>query len=106
MPYAHPRGFPSPCVLVSDLLTPVVQDRLKFWHICQTILTRSGAGAPELQRWAQCLPVGETRRQKSRPGGLSYRKKSKYETPSGKVEGTSLSRYEIETGKALRRRAL
>ena len=37
---------------------PVGQDRLKFWHIgFQTILTRSGAGAPELQRWARCLSV-------------------------------------------------
>ena len=31
----------SPCVLLSDLITPVGQDR--------QILTRSGAGAPELQ---------------------------------------------------------
>ena len=42
MPHAHARGFPSPCVLLANLLTSVVQDRL--------ILTRSGAGAPELQR--------------------------------------------------------
>ena len=52
MPHAQASGFPSPCVLLSDLLTSVGQDRL--------ILTRSGAGAPELQWWARCLPVGET----------------------------------------------
>ena len=61
MPHAHASGFPSPCIWLSDFLTPVVQDR--------RILNCSGAGAPELQRWAQCLPVGE----QSRPGGLSYR---------------------------------
>ena len=49
MPHAHASGFPSPSVLLSDFPTPVGQDRL--------ILTRSGAGAPELQRWPQCLPV-------------------------------------------------
>ena len=41
MPHAHASGFPSPCVWLADRLTPVGQDRL--------ILTRSGAGAPELQ---------------------------------------------------------
>ena len=46
--------------------TPVGQDRL--------ILTRSGAGAPELQRWDQCLTVGRWAR-------------------CLPVEGTSLSRY-------------
>ena len=48
-PSRRARACPSPCILVSNLITPVSQDRL--------ILTRSGAGAPELQRWAQCLPV-------------------------------------------------
>ena len=43
-----------------DLLPSVSQDRLKLWHVCQAILTCSGAGAPELQRWARCLPVGGT----------------------------------------------
>ena len=47
MPHAQASGFPSPCIWPADRLTPVVQDRL--------ILIRSGAGAPELQRWAQCL---------------------------------------------------
>ena len=56
MPHAHARGFPSPCVLLSNLITPVGQDRLKLWHICQAILTRSGSGDPELQRWARCAP--------------------------------------------------
>ena len=37
-----------------------------------------GAGTPELQRWAQCLPAYQDQevsptRKKSRPGGLSYR---------------------------------
>ena len=49
MPHAHARGFPSPCVLLAESLTPVAQARLS--------LSRSGAGAPELQRWTQCLPV-------------------------------------------------
>ena len=50
MPHAHESGFPSPCVWLSNLITTtVVQDRL--------ILTRSGAGAPELQKWARCLLV-------------------------------------------------
>ena len=49
MPHAHARGFPSPCVLVSERITPVGQDRL--------ILTRSRSGDLELQRWARCLPV-------------------------------------------------
>ena len=48
LPSRRARACPSPCVLLSDRLTPVGQDRL--------ILTRSGAGAPELQRWARCLP--------------------------------------------------
>ena len=48
MPYAHPSGFPSPRVWLAERITPVGQDRL--------ILTRSGAGAPELQRLGQCLP--------------------------------------------------
>ena len=80
MPHAQASGFPSPCVWLSNLITPVGQDRL--------ILTRSGAGAPELQRWARCLPVGGTSLSRyapnrdqevsptgdeaSRPGGLSY----------------------------------
>ena len=51
-----------PCVLLAEHITPVVQDRLKLWHICQTILTCSGSGEPELQRWARYLPVGETGR--------------------------------------------
>ena len=46
------RGFPSPCVFLSDRVTSVGQARL--------ILTRSGSGDPELQRWARDLPVGET----------------------------------------------
>ena len=58
MPHAHPSGFPSPCVLLSDCIPPVVQDRLKLWHVCQAILNRSGAGAPELQR--EC-PVDQDR---------------------------------------------
>ena len=49
MPHAHARGFPSPCVWLSDRVTPVGQDRL--------ILTRSGSGDPELQMGARCLPV-------------------------------------------------
>ena len=57
MPHAHASGFPSPCVLLSDCITPVGQDRLKLWHICQAILNRSGAGAPELQRWGP-MPSG------------------------------------------------
>ena len=57
MPPAQASGFPSPCVLVSDLVPPVGQDRLKLWHICQAILTRSGAGAPELQRGARCADL-------------------------------------------------
>ena len=70
MPHAHASGFPSPCVLLADRIPSVGQDRLKFWHICQTILNRSGAGAPELQRWARCLPVGETSRSRcSRSAG-------------------------------------
>ena len=43
------KTCPSPCVLVLDRVTPVGQEHL--------LLTRSGAGAPELQRWARCLPV-------------------------------------------------
>ena len=44
------KTCPSPCILLAeDRLTPIGQDRL--------ILTRSGAGAPELQWWARCLPV-------------------------------------------------
>ena len=67
------RG-PSPYVLLSDHITPVGQDRL--------ILTRSGSGDPELQRWARYLPAGRplasrpgrrADRKKSRPGGFSYR---------------------------------
>ncbi len=54
MPHAHPSGFPSPCVLLADLVTPVGQDRL--------ILTRSGAGAPELQ-------MGNTHRDDGDRGG-------------------------------------
>ena len=49
MPHAQASGFPSPCVLLSDCITPVVQEHL--------VLNRSGAGTPELQWWAQCLPV-------------------------------------------------
>ena len=86
-PHRRARACPSPCVWLAERITPVSQDRLKLWHICQAILTRSGAGAPELQRWARCLPVGGTslsryalwvggtslsRYEKSRPGGLSY----------------------------------
>ena len=33
---------------------PVGGDRLKLWHICQAILTCSGSGDPELQRWPRC----------------------------------------------------
>ena len=44
MPHAHASGFPSPCVLLSERITPVGQDR--------QILTRSGSGDPELQRGA------------------------------------------------------
>ena len=56
MPHAHASGFPSPCVLLSDCITAVGQDRL--------ILTRSGAGAPELQKWVEgfwysSFPKGE-----------------------------------------------
>ena len=40
MPHAQASGFPSPSVLLSDRIIPVGQDRL--------ILTRSGAGVPEL----------------------------------------------------------
>ena len=47
MPHAQASGFPSPCVWLADRLTPVGQDRL--------ILTCSGSGDPELQRWARCL---------------------------------------------------
>ena len=47
--YRRARACPSPCVLLADCITSVGQDRL--------ILTCSGAGAPELQRWARCLPV-------------------------------------------------
>ena len=83
MPHAHPSGFPSPCNdrggqapalrektapftvgrgpvprhafgYRQTASPPVGKDRL--------ILTCSGASTPELQRWAQCLPVGETSR--------------------------------------------
>ena len=39
-PFFHRRARdrPSPCVLVSDRITPVGQDRLKLWHLCQAIL--------------------------------------------------------------------
>ena len=50
------RACPSQCVWLADRITAVGQDRLKFWHICQAILTRSGSGEPELQRWARCAP--------------------------------------------------
>ena len=40
--------------LAVDRITFVGQDRL--------ILTRSGSGDPELQRWARGIPVGETSR--------------------------------------------
>ena len=43
------RDRPSPCILLADRLTPVGQDRL--------ILTRSGSGDPELQRWARCAAL-------------------------------------------------
>ena len=49
LPSRMERACPSPCVWLADRITPVGQDRL--------ILTRSGAGAPELQRWARCLLV-------------------------------------------------
>ena len=91
MPHAHASGFPPPCVLLSERITPVDQDRL--------ILIRSGAGAPELQRGTRCLPVGDAHHsslralnvwqhrdqevspteKKSRPGGLSYGCASRYE---------------------------
>ena len=48
-PYRRVRACPSPCIWLSDCITSVGQDRL--------ILTRSGAGAPELQRWARCAPL-------------------------------------------------
>ena len=40
------RACPSPCVWLAERITPVGQDR--------PILTRSGSGDPELQRWARC----------------------------------------------------
>ena len=48
MPHAHARGFPSPSVWLLDRIPPVGQDRL--------ILTRSGSGDPELQRWPDAPP--------------------------------------------------
>ena len=53
-PSRRARACPSPCVWLSDRVTPIGQEHL--------LLTRSGAGTPELQRWAQCLPVGGTSR--------------------------------------------
>ena len=41
------RDRPSP--YGNRAASSVGQDRLKLWHICQAILTRSGAGAPELR---------------------------------------------------------
>ena len=60
------RACPSPCVWRADLVTSVGQDRL--------ILTRSGSGDPELQRWAQCLPVfaRPPRPDKYRNGVMKY----------------------------------
>ena len=75
------RACPSPCVLLSERITSVGQDRL--------ILTRSGAGEPELQRWARCLPVG----------GTSL---SRYTTSTKCIEtGRALLPGCIETGRAL-----
>ena len=51
------RACPSPCC-----------DRGGQAPALRKKRSRSGAGAPELQRWARCLPVGET----SRAGGLAY----------------------------------
>ena len=59
---------------------PVGQDRL--------ILTCSGAGAPELQRWAQCLPVlaSPPRREKYRNGIMKHPLLN-----NGPVEGQALN---------------
>ena len=58
------RACPSPCVWLADCITLVVQDRLKLWHICQAILNRSGAGAPELQSYetpsVYCIETGRS----------------------------------------------
>ena len=56
------RACPSPCVWLADRIPPVGQDRL--------ILTCSGSGDPELQRWARCLLVfaRHPRRDKYRNG--------------------------------------
>ena len=47
-PSRRARACPSPCVWLANLITSVDQDRL--------ILIRSGAGAPELQKWGRCAP--------------------------------------------------
>ena len=82
--------------------SPVVQDRL--------ILTRSGAGAPELQRCARCLPVfaHRPRSDKYRNGVMKHpqlsapfrfssvasRHRDQEVSPTDmRVGGTSLSRY-------------
>ena len=65
-PLRRARACPSPCVLLANLLTPVGKARL--------ILTRSGSGEPELQRWAQCLPAfaRPPRRDKYRNGVMKH----------------------------------
>ena len=77
MPHAHASGFPSPCVWRVDRITYVGQDRLNLWHICQTILTCSGSGDPELQRGP--MPAGRRHQdQEVSPIGKALI----YETPS------------------------
>ena len=97
------KACPSPGMrLAGRPHSPCSQDRL--------ILIRSGAGAPELQRLARCLPVGEAHhlslrapnvwqhrdqevsptKKKSRPEGLSYRLHRDMKSPH--VIQTRLSR--------------
>ena len=70
---------------------PALRARKVFASPC----ARSGSGEPELQR-ARCLQVGETSLP-SRPGGLSYLKKSR----PGCLSYKDLA--PIETGRALLR---
>ena len=44
MPHAQASGFPSPCVWLADRLTPVGQDRLKFWPVCAQASTNYSEG--------------------------------------------------------------
>ena len=83
LPFTVGRGPVPRHATIADRITPVGQDRL--------ILIRSGAGAPELQRWTQCLPVG----------GTSL---SRYETHQDQEVSPTRSNQDKEvspTGKAL-----